>query len=312
MPELPEVETIARTLAPQVEGRIITDCCLLNPSTLEGLLPLDAVVGLRLGTPGRRGKLLLVPLTSADVCEPGTGTRFFDNASSVSSVSVASVASVASSAPVADEVLGLGFHLKMTGRVFVHPQGTQPGTHTRMLLDLDDGTRLFFDDARKFGYVRVLSPSTLADWPFWNRLGPEPLEMTPEAFVACFIGVGKTPRRGKIKALLLDQAVLAGCGNIYADESLFRAGIRPDAQYLTPHRLLRLHEALRDVLLESIAACGSSIRDYRTARGDAGAFQNSFRVYGRAGQTCVTCGATLESCRVAGRATVFCPVCQQG
>lgn len=181
-----------------------------------------------------------------------------------------------------------------------------------MLLDLDDGTRLFFDDARKFGYVRVLSPATLADWPFWNRLGPEPLELSSEAFATCFTGVGKTPRRGKIKALLLDQSVLAGCGNIYADESLFRAGIRPDAQNIAPPRLMRLHEALREVLLESIAACGSSIRDYRTARGDAGAFQNSFRVYGRAGQTCVTCGATLESCRVAGRATVFCPVCQKG
>ena len=114
----------------------------------------------------------------------------------------------------------------------------------------------------------------------------------------------------EIKALLLDQSVLAGCGNIYADESLFRAGIRPDAQLVSADRLKRLHAALREVLLESIDACGSSIRDYRTARGDAGAFQNAFRVYGRSGETCLECGAPLESCRIAGRATVFCPNCQ--
>ena len=124
--------------------------------------------------------------------------------------------------------------------------------------------------------------------------------MDADAFAACFAG-----RRGKIKALLLDQSVLAGCGNIYADESLFRAGIRPDAQLVSADRLKRLHAALREVLLESIDACGSSIRDYRTARGDAGAFQNAFRVYGRSGETCLECGTPLESCRIAGRATVF-------
>ena len=129
--------------------------------------------------------------------------------------------------------------------------------------------------------------------------------MDADAFAARFAG-----RRGKIKALLLDQTVLAGCGNIYADESLFRAGIRPDAQNVSADRLKLLHAALREVLLESIDACGSSIRDYRTARGDAGAFQNAFRVYGRSGEACVECGVPLESCRIAGRATVFCPNCQ--
>ncbi|MEG2140909.1 MAG: bifunctional DNA-formamidopyrimidine glycosylase/DNA-(apurinic or apyrimidinic site) lyase, partial [Bilophila sp.] len=272
MPELPEVETIARTLAPQVEGRVVTRCRLHNPSTLQGLLPLEAVTGLRIGTPGRRGKLLLVPLVSAAVQGLGTCAPIFAGGAKTS---------------IADQVIGLGFHLKMTGRVFVHPAGTPPGVHTRLTLDLDDKTCLFFDDARKFGYVRVLSPSTLADWPFWNKLGPEPLDMSPEDFVACFAN-----RRGAIKALLLNQQVLAGCGNIYADESLFRAGIRPDAPALTSVRLVRLHKALREVLLESIAACGSSIRDYRTARGDAGAFQNSFRVYGRASQPCLVCHTT--------------------
>ena len=221
MPELPEVETIARTLAPQVEGRRIVACELLNPSTFEGTIPLGKVVGGVIGRPGRRGKLLLLPLAFGS--DP---------------------------LPPVDEAC---------------PSG----------------------------------------WPFWNSLGPEPLEMDADAFAACFAG-----RRGKIKALLLDQSVLAGCGNIYADESLFRAGIRPDAQLVSADRLQRLHAALREVLLESIDACGSSIRDYRTARGDAGAFQNAFRVYGRSGETCLECGTPLESCRIAGRATVFCPNCQ--
>ena len=293
MPELPEVETIARTLAPQVEGRRIVACELLNPSTFEGTIPLGKVVGGIIGRPGRRGKLLLLPLAFGSEPLPPVDEACPSG-------------SLARCLACGDErITGLGFHLKMTGRLFAYPAGTPPEKHTRLLFDLDDGSRLFFDDARKFGYVRVLSPSSVACWPFWNGLGPEPLEMDADAFAARFAG-----RRGKIKALLLDQSVLAGCGNIYADESLFRAGIRPDAQLVSADRLKRLHAALREVLLESIDACGSSIRDYRTARGDAGAFQNAFRVYGRSGEACLECGTPLESCRIAGRATVFCPNCQ--
>lgn len=281
MPELPEVETIARTLAPQVTGRRIAACLLLNPGTLQGELPLDAVVGRVFDQPARRGKLLLLPFAAEAASSP---------------------------VPDPDAIQGLALHLKMTGRVFVYPAGTAPGSHTRAVFDLDDGARVFFDDARKFGYVRVLTPAALAAWPFWTRLGPEPLEIDADAFAARFAG-----RSGAIKALLLDQTVLAGCGNIYADESLFRAGIRPEARggAVSAGRLRRLHCALQDVLTESIAECGSSIRDYRTARGDAGAFQNRFRVYGRSGETCLVCGAKLRSCRVAGRTTVFCPRCQK-
>ena len=289
MPELPEVETVARTLAPQVEGRTIARVHLLNPGTLEGPLPLEQVCGATIGTPGRRGKLLLLPLTFGAL--PKSCLR---------------PARTTVEAGAGHDITGLGFHLKMTGRVFVYPKQTPAEKHTRMILDLDDGARVFFDDARNFGYVRVLSPDSLATWPFWNGLGPEPLDIDPMAFVACFQG-----RRGAVKSLLLDQAVIAGCGNIYADESLFRAGIRPDAGNLDAPRLLKLHKALQEVLLESIDACGSSIRDYRTARGDAGAFQNAFRVYGRAGKPCVQCGTPLEHARIAGRTTVFCPHCQQ-
>lgn len=299
MPELPEVETIARTLAPQVEGRRITACRLLNPGTWQGDTPFEALAGQRLGTPGRRGKLLILPFVGEN------GEELFP---------VRHCAASGEPAPSAllrhgpDALLGLGVHLKMTGRMFVYPQEVEAGPHTRAVFALDGGLQLFFDDARKFGYVKALTPAALADWPFWTRLGPEPLEIGATDFAARFAG-----RSAAIKALLLDQTVVAGCGNIYADESLFRAGIHPEARgsALSPAKLRRLHAALCEVLNESIDACGSSIKDYRTARGDAGAFQNAFRVYGRGGQKCFACGAELRSCRVAGRTTVFCPRCQK-
>ncbi|HIU18057.1 MAG TPA: bifunctional DNA-formamidopyrimidine glycosylase/DNA-(apurinic or apyrimidinic site) lyase [Candidatus Avidesulfovibrio excrementigallinarum] len=275
MPELPEAETIARTLAPLIRERVICGVMLRNPGSLDGPEPLEAVIGRRIAGTGRRGKLVLI--------------RF---------------------APVAgNAVEGLAVHLRMTGRLFVYAPGEEPGPHTRAVFELSDGNRLFFDDARKFGCLRVLSPRSLASWPFWNTLGPEPLEIGPAAFVAQLAG-----RRTAIKALLLNQTVIAGIGNIYADESLFRAGIAPQspASGLSTDRLGALHAALVEVLKESIEACGSSIRDYRTARGDAGAFQNAFRVYGRGGKPCVICGTPLEKGRVAGRTTVWCPHCQRG
>ena len=247
MPELPEVETVARTLEPLVAKRVITGVTLLNPGSLDGPEPLAAVIGRCIAGTGRRGKLVLI--------------RFVPQSES--------------------SIAGLAVHLRMTGRLFVHAAGEVPGPHTRAVFELSDGNRLFFDDTRKFGCLRVISPRSLASWPFWNTLGPEPLEIGAEEFAALFAG-----RRTAIKALLLDQTVIAGIGNIYADESLFRAGIAPQspASGISPEQLRKLHAALVEVLEESIAACGSSIRDYRTARGDAGAFQNAFRVYGRGGK----------------------------
>lgn len=278
MPELPEVETIARTLAPCVAGRSIVRVEVLNKGTWQGGIAPDAVcaAGPRpvTGT-GRRGKVLLIRFA------PVTGD--------------------------AAGLTGLAFHLKMTGRLFVYPAGTEPGPHTRVLFHLDDGQRLFFDDARKFGYARALNPAELAAWPFWQKLGPEPLTLDDETFVGLF-----RERSVAMKALLLDQTVIAGIGNIYADESLFRAGICPSTQgrRVPEARLRALRRVLVEVLEESIEACGSSIKDYRTARGDAGSFQNAFRVYGRGGKACVACGAALKQDKIAGRTTVYCPHCQ--
>ncbi|MGJ3522007.1 bifunctional DNA-formamidopyrimidine glycosylase/DNA-(apurinic or apyrimidinic site) lyase [Nitratidesulfovibrio sp. D1] len=283
MPELPEVETIACGLRPQLTGRRIVSVAVRNEGTVQGdaatfarCVPGRVIAGVR-----RRGKLLLMELAPSD----GSGGTGGDRAPHL-----------------------LGVHLKMTGRLFVYGPEVAPNAHTRVVFGLDDGNRLFFDDARKFGYVRALSDADLSTWDFWRSLGPEPLELAAPDFVELFRG-----RRGRIKALLLDQTVIAGIGNIYADESLFRAGIRPDAQAggLSPDRLRVLHGHLVDVLRESIAECGSSIRDYRDAHGDAGAFQNRFRVYGRGGQPCVACGRALATGKVAGRTTVYCEGCQK-
>lgn len=283
MPELPEVETIARTLAPQVAGRFLADARVLLPKTFAAgreLLPRVAPGGKILNV-SRRGKLLLLEL-AAPPSETKAPTHI------------------------------LAFHLKMTGRIFVHDLAAEPHKHTRAIFDLADEngvpeSRLFFDDVRTFGYCRLMRRIDLADWPFWAKLGPEPLTLEAEDFIRI-----TASRRGKIKALLLDQSLVAGIGNIYADEACFRSGIHPatPGADLSPNQLRRLLQSIQAVLRESIAECGSSIRDYRDANGDAGAFQNLFRVYGRAGMPCATCGNALKKCVVAGRTTVLCPHCQ--
>lgn len=314
MPELPEVETVARTLAPQICGRRIVAVEVLNRGSWQGAAAPEEVADLRpviRGT-GRRGKLLFLYLSQEPCSLPPEGEEIPvpDEASLwplfySASGREAGRPSLEGESP--DEVTALAFHLRMTGRLFVYPAGTPAEKHTRVILDLDDGRRLFFDDARKFGQARAVSAAGLEQWDFWKKLGPEPLEMTDEAFAARFSS-GRA-----VKALLLDQSVVAGVGNIYADESLFRAGIRPGTpgRALSRQRLAKLHRALVEVLLASIGECGSSIRDYRTARGDVGAFQNCFFAYGRAGEKCLVCGRKLHSGRVAGRATAWCPHCQK-
>ena len=314
MPELPEVETVARTLAPQICGRRIAAVEVLNQGSWQGLtIPGDVAERRPVirGT-GRRGKLLFLYLSQENVVLPEAEEEIpVPHASSLWPLFYTACGmeqgrpSLLGKTP--REVTALAFHLRMTGRLFVYGADKEPEKHTRVILTLDDGRRVFFDDARKFGQVRAVCADELEGWDFWKKLGPEPLEMTEEAFAARFSS-GRA-----VKALLLDQAVVAGVGNIYADESLFRAGIRPDTpgKKLSPPRLAKLHRALVEVLLASIGECGSSIRDYRTARGDVGAFQNRFFAYGRAGKTCLVCGRKLQSGRVAGRATAWCPHCQK-
>jgi len=288
MPELPEVETIARGLRGVLAGRRISEVSTPGEHALrykdhDAARFRSRVQGARILGVGRRGKLLLLDLEPAAAAAPLTMT----------------------------------VHLRMTGRLFIPAPGlgagcapelaTSPHAHVVFRVDGLEAP-LVYHDVRKFGWVLALTAEELAAWPFWATLGPEPLELDAARFAALF-----RHRKGRIKALLLDQKVIAGIGNIYADESLFRAGIRPDApaDRLGGGALERLHGSLQEVLREAIAACGSSISDYRTASGDAGAFQNSFQVYGRGGECCLRCGEVLQRTTVAGRTSVFCPCCQK-
>ena len=201
----------------------------------------------------------------------------------------------------------LVIHLRMTGRLYVVPDDavTDADRWLHFSLQLDNGTQLRFSDARKFGIV-ALAPSFDKISP---ALGPEPLgdDFTPEVLAE------RLQRHGKsIKALLLDQAFLAGVGNIYADEALYRARISPlrPANRLTDAEIAALHAAIRDVLNAGIVQEGASVNWYRKADGTTGEAQNYLYVYGRDGEACERCGGTIVKMRVAQRGTHYCPVCQ--
>jgi formamidopyrimidine-DNA glycosylase len=206
-----------------------------------------------------------------------------------------------------EEDLHLVFHLKMTGRLFLPCPGEEPDAHTHLAFLLDDGQQFWYRDVRKFGYARLISTAGLRQWDFYATLGPEPLQIDADDFVRLM-----QRRKARIKSLLLDQKVLAGIGNIYADEALYLAGIHPatSAAKLSAVKLKELHNALQTVLKQALSAGGSSFRDYVNALGTKGSYQDQFLAYGRCGQPCTRCGHILEKDRVAGRTSVFCPGCQ--
>jgi formamidopyrimidine-DNA glycosylase len=263
MPELPEVETVVRTVAPRLVGResrrarFISRLVLLgNARTTAGRLR-----GRRVEAVRRHGKFIVVEL---------------------------------------DGGLTLTIHLGMTGSLLWNGE---PGPHARAVFELDAG-RLVYDDPRQFGRIE-LGPSLPARAA---RLGPDALEITVREFA-----VRLAARRGRIKPLLLDQKLLRGLGNIYADEALFRARIHPltEAARLGPARVARLHRAIQEVLSAAVAAGGSSVSDYVDADGRAGLFQVQHQVYGREGQPCARCGSAIRRIVVAQRGTHYCPRCQR-
>jgi formamidopyrimidine-DNA glycosylase len=194
-------------------------------------------------------------------------------------------------------------HLGMTGQLLVGPAGLPVPAHTHAILSLSSGRELRFADARRFGRLAFRPPEA---GPFAGP-GREPLTISSDEFAALFRG-----RKVAIKPALLNQSLLHGVGNIYADESLFRAGIRPTrpAGRLTRARLDRLHAALRQVLQAAIRAGGSSVSDYVDAEGERGFFQIQHCVYAREGQPCRTCGAPIRKIVLGGRGTHYCPHCQ--
>ncbi len=202
----------------------------------------------------------------------------------------------------------LAVHLRMTGRLLVRPAGAAPDPHLRVRIVLEDGAELRFADQRKFGRLYLLDPSGLE--ALLSRLGPEPLNAQAgrEQFLALL-----RQRRGALKPLLLDQATIAGLGNIYANEALFRAGLHPlrRAESLSEQERLRLYEAVRETLQAAIEHGGTSIATFLSALGTYGRNQEYLLVHQRAGTPCPRCGTPIERIVVAGRGTFLCPRCQR-
>jgi formamidopyrimidine-DNA glycosylase len=199
--------------------------------------------------------------------------------------------------------LALLVHLRMTGSF-----GFEPTSHERAVLELDDGTRLAYRDVRRFGTWLVLEDAEL-DPCLAGKNGSEPLGFR---FTADWLATRLAVRRAPVKAVLLDQRVVAGLGNIYADEALWRARVNPlrSAASIDPDEVRRLHRAIRAALRAGIARQGSTLSDYRTPEGSRGGMQDEFRVYGRDGLPCPRCGTTISKTRVGGRGTWYCPRCQ--
>jgi len=272
MPELPEVETVARGLRATLPGRCIlavrlgkTDF-LDDPAAITRGLPGRTIEGVE-----RRGKFLILWLSR------GNG------------------------APRP----GLLVHLGMTGQLMVLPAAQPAARHTHVVIHLDDGRELRYADMRRFGQMALLDEAAIEER--LGGLGAEPLELDERAFC-----VRIASRRARIKALLLDQHVLRGIGNMYADESLWRARIHPTrlARTLRRKELSRLYCAIRRVLERAIELRGSSVSDYLDAEGRTGEFQRLHRVYGREGKRCFRCKAKVRRMTVAGRSSYFCPCCQ--
>jgi formamidopyrimidine-DNA glycosylase len=278
MPELPEVETIRRQLAPIVEGRTIEQIEVLDHRWSRPLAPGEleqALRGRRIEQLGRRGKYLVWGL--------------------------------------ADEVY-LAQHLRMTGAVLVDPDPEPAHVRVRMRLGTRGrqrrGVRLAIDDPRRFGTGELLLGGEALDAFFAARLGLEPFD---ERFTVAHLQALARGRSTPIKAFLLDQRRIAGVGNIYADEALFRAGIHPrrPAGSLTRAQWERLRAGVIEALGAGIDARGASIDDFRHIDGVKGSFQDRFLVHTRVGEPCGVCGTTIEKLVVAGRGTYVCRVCQR-
>lgn len=291
MPELPEVETVVRGLRPALEGRRLTRVELRRPDLRfpfpEGFA--DRLTGRRVSEVARRAKYILV--------------RLDDGATWLA-------------------------HLGMSGRFTVTP-GREDGAvarsgqaghnsgwalaekHDHVLIETDDGGRVVYNDTRRFGYMDLIAPGGEADSPHLRALGPEPLS---EAFSPAYLAGILRGRKTPIKAALLDQGIVAGIGNIYACEALWRAGISPrrSAHTVAGGRAERLVTAVRSVLADAIDAGGSSLRDYVQTDGELGYFQHSWAVYDRAGEPCAKCVADGNpACRIgrivqSGRSTFYC------
>jgi formamidopyrimidine-DNA glycosylase len=268
MPELPEVETIARGLQVPLVGRTFTGATVAWPRTIAPQSPDEfsrGIAGRRVRSIGRRGKYIVITLDQGYLL----------------------------------------VHLMMTGRLKVAPSDQPLERYTHTVLGLDNGCQLRFRDVRKFGRLYLVEElSTIT-----SKLGPEPLAIQLEEFEELL-----ARRSGRLKSLLLNQGFLAGMGNIYADESLFQAGLHPQrtADTLTAVERERWYGAIQAVLTRAIRMRGTTLRDggYVDAQGEAGDFQSQLAVYGRTGEPCRRCATPVQRLVLGGRSSHFCPQCQ--
>lgn len=195
-------------------------------------------------------------------------------------------------------------HLRMTGKLLFNGE---IGKHTHLIIGFTDGDYLIYNDVRKFGRINYLSDNELVIY-LKTKVGLEPGLMSFDDFKSKVMN-----KKGPLKKILLDQTVIAGIGNIYADEILFASGIHPMTETikLEDRDYLILYENIKEILEKAILAGGSTIRDYVNGEGTAGGFQDDHQVYGRSGKQCNVCGCTLEKIKIAGRTTVYCPICQR-
>ena len=287
MPELPEVETVRTGLAKLLPGRMVADVWHDWPKSFPNA-PADVakfLINAKIKDVRRRAKVLIIGFSSDH---------------------------------------SLVIHLKMTGQLVFegsarfaagHPNdsliGKLPDKSTRVIIDFKDGSKLFFNDQRKFGWMRLLPTLELPEIDFLKKIGPEPLE--DDFTVKDFIERLMTRRNSAVKAVLLDQTVIAGVGNIYGDESLFLAKIHPARRVgnISRTKLVALYNDLRQVLNAAIENGGSTDRNYVNAEGQKGSYINMAQVFRREGQPCPRCGTEIIKIRVAGRGTHLCPNCQK-
>lgn len=299
MPELPEVETIARGLAKRVTGDVIESVWLgSKPQTFKSPAREIAATleSTRIGAVRRVGKHIVFDLESSTSRPHGRLRTSARPRPARPGQRPGSTLARSAANSNAQWIV----HLGMTGRVVVCEPSAEVAKHTHAILTLASGRELRFVDPRRFGRLSVTQG--------FQAAGSEPLDVELDRFVELFRG-RKTP----IKSALLNQKLLSGVGNIYADESLFRAGIRPRrrAASLTREDLRRLYVAVQEVLKEAIALGGSSISDYVDADGDEGFFQLQHRVYGREGEPCLVCKTPIKRVVIGGRSSHYCPKCQK-
>ncbi|MDD9898602.1 MAG: bifunctional DNA-formamidopyrimidine glycosylase/DNA-(apurinic or apyrimidinic site) lyase [Candidatus Melainabacteria bacterium] len=272
MPELPEVETVCRGIAPQIEGRSISrvkvNCKKLRipiPKKFASILKGRKIIRVK-----RKAKYIVIELDSG---------------------------------------YSLVIHLGMSGRLTIQ-QDYQPAKHDHIVIELDNGSLIVFNDTRKFGLATVLHETEFDDFKFFKKLGIEPLSKELNT-VQLFKILEK--RKKNIKSVIMDSSIIVGVGNIYASESLFSAGIHPErlASEISKKESDRLFKAIVETLKRAIEAGGSTLKDYAKANGESGYFQHQFLVYDQQDQPCSKCKRAIQKIKQNGRATYFCGKCQK-